>query len=363
MTVGDVPSRAMGAVITPDPTERTNAISLADTARSIGLVGAAVPVMLVALIFHQNLDTAITGAEFLVSAIIIAVLGSVLFFLIYKVNKERVPYQSEKLTFKEMIGVLKTNKPFLLLIISCFLGFGRQIQAAMNVQAANAILGGQHLILVIGLSVGVGAIVGMAVIPMLIKKFDELKVYIGVSVYGFVISMVAFFVGAFGTDGQYGMSNWYLIFPFLFLIGLQFGIVNLMPPIMTADCVDYSEYKTGKRNEGTIYAVLSLTVKVTLALSAALAILMIGLSGYDPDMNSATELVRSGFSSGSINVLVPADASGSTRNIIYFAFAALPGIFSLLAIIPMFRYKMYGKEKLRIAEELKARREAATVTA
>ena len=37
-----------------------------------------------------------------------------------------------------------------------------------------------------------------------------------------------------------------LFYASLFLIGLQFGAVTLMPMIMTADAVDYYEHKTGK---------------------------------------------------------------------------------------------------------------------
>lgn len=40
-----------------------------------------------------------------------------------------------------------------------------------------------------------------------------------------------------------------LFYASLFLIGLQFGAVTLMPMIMTADAVDYYEYETGKRME------------------------------------------------------------------------------------------------------------------
>ena len=39
-----------------------------------------------------------------------------------------------------------------------------------------------------------------------------------------------------------------------------------MPMIMTADCVDYYEYETGKRMEGAAYSILTLTIKVCLAL-------------------------------------------------------------------------------------------------
>ena len=51
-----------------------------------------------------------------------------LFGLIPLLNKERVPYTAgDKISFKDMMGALKSNKPFMLVIISYFLGFGRQM--------------------------------------------------------------------------------------------------------------------------------------------------------------------------------------------------------------------------------------------
>ena len=56
--------------------------------------------------------------------------------LIPLVNKERVTNaSSETVGFKEMFAALKSNKPFMLVIISYFLGFGRQMAMGIQVQA------------------------------------------------------------------------------------------------------------------------------------------------------------------------------------------------------------------------------------
>ncbi len=50
-----------------------------------------------------------------------------------------------------MMGALKNNKPLMLVIISYFLGFGRQMAMGIQVQAATVILGSQNLVAVLGI--------------------------------------------------------------------------------------------------------------------------------------------------------------------------------------------------------------------
>ena len=338
MTLGDVPSQAMAAVMTPDANERTGAVSVANTLKAVGMSASAAIVPIVCLIVAGGStvitengapDTPISVTEFTVSAIVVAILGCALFSLIYFFNKERVPYRAEKTGFRDMLKTLKDNKPFMLVIISCFLGFGRQIQTGIAVQAANAVLNSQNYILLIGLTGGACAIISMALIPLLIKKFDERKVYIGLSLYGLAASTVTFLVG-------YERLVPMLIF--LFLTGLQFGVVNILPVIMTADSADYYEYKSGKRAEGAIYAALSLTVKITIALSTALGLIILKIANYD--------------------ALAPVQTQATSR-LVYFAYAAIPGIFSLLSIFPILKYDLVGAKKREISAALKERREKA----
>ena len=197
MTLGDVPSQGIAAVLTPDITERTNMLSIANTFKSIGQAAPYVVVPVIAWIIPGGLDGFNPGymssAEYLVSAIFIAVVGCAMLSMICFFNKERVPYQAEKMTFKEMFGALKGNKPLVLVLVSYFLGFARQGAMAIQVQASTVIFGTPSKIIILGITTAAGTMISMAMTPLLIKKFDEKKVFIGMSVYGFVISFVSYF--------------------------------------------------------------------------------------------------------------------------------------------------------------------------
>lgn len=347
MTMGDVPSQGIASVLTPNPDERTNVVSISNTFKQVGFSACVVIVPIVCLIipggsqvfgFEGDTDTPMIAPEYLGTAILTAVLGCALFALIPLINKERVTNTStEKTTAKDMINALKNNKPFMLVIISYFLGFGRQMAMGIQVQAATVILGSQNLVAVLGIVTAVGSMISMALCPLLIKKLDEKKAYIILSVYGFAASIFSFVIGHFWFKSPDNMVLTVLFYASLFLIGLQFGAVTLMPMIMTADAVDYYEYETGKRMEGACYSILTLTIKVCLALGTAVGLIFVQQSGYYEGLTTGT-------------------FTTNTKDIIFFAYTALPGILALLSIIPMFRYDICGEKKAKISAALAERR-------
>ena len=347
MTMGDVPSQGIAAALTPNPTERTNVVSVSNTFKQVGFSSCVVIVPIICLIIPGGskvfvksceTDTPMIASEYLGTAVLTAVLGCILFAIIPMINKERVTVKNtEKTTAKDMAYALKSNVPFMLVIISYFLGFGRQMAMGIQVQAATVILGSQNLVAVLGIVTAVGSMISMALCPLLIKKTDEKKAYIILSVYGFAASVFSFVIGTLWFKSPENSVLTVLFYASLFLIGLQFGAVTLMPMIMTADCVDYYEYKTGKRMEGTCYSILTLTIKVCLALGTAVGLIFVQASGY-----------YDGLATGSFDI--------KTKNIIFFAYTALPGILALLSIIPMFKYDIVGDKKKEITKALAEKR-------
>lgn len=347
MTMGDVPSQGIASALTPNPTERTNVVSISNTFKQVGFSACVVIVPIVCLIipngsqvfgYEGESDTPMIASEYLGTAILTGVLGCLLFALIPMINKERVSVKSsEKVTGKDMINALKNNKPFMLVIVSYFLGFGRQMAMGIQVQAATVILGSQNLVAVLGIVTAVGSMISMACCPFLIKKLDEKRAYILLSVYGFAASIFSFIIGHFWFQSPDNMVLTILFYASLFLIGLQFGAVTLMPMIMTADTVDYYEYETGKRMEGVCYSILTLTIKVCLALGTAVGLIFVQSSGYYDSLSSGV-------------------FSTSTKDIIFFAYTALPGILALLSTIPMFKYDIVGEKKAKISAALAEKR-------
>lgn len=341
MSFADIPSQGMLAMLTPDPAERNKVAGVSNFVRNVGL-SASFVIVPVVCILTQSENGAIGAKEYIVSAIFIAVLGSVLLSLIYFFNKERVPYKQSSATIKEMFFMIKDNKPLMLLLLSALLGFGRSMAMGIQAQAAHAligdiniggtVIGGENTILILGGTAGIATAIGMALVPIMTKKLGEKKTFIIFSVYGAVAAGVAYAVYALG------ITSILSIVIMLFFVGLMYGSHTFLPVVMVSDCVDYYELKTGKRTEGVHFAVLTFSIKVTMAMSVAVGLIFVSLSGYNAN---ATEF------------------SMKTKNVIYMAYVLVPGISCVLSMLPILSYKLVGKEKERIAKELAERRLSA----
>ncbi|MCI5659558.1 MAG: MFS transporter, partial [Clostridium sp.] len=91
MTMGDVPSQGIASVLTPDPTERTNVVSISNTFKQIGFSACVVIVPIACLIIpggskvfvkSGETDTPMIASEFFWTAVLTAIFGCVLFALI-----------------------------------------------------------------------------------------------------------------------------------------------------------------------------------------------------------------------------------------------------------------------------------------
>ena len=84
MTMGDVPSQGIAAALTPNPTERTNVVSISNTFKQIGFSACVVIVPIVCIIipngsqvfgFEGDTDTPMIAGEYFWVAVLTALLG------------------------------------------------------------------------------------------------------------------------------------------------------------------------------------------------------------------------------------------------------------------------------------------------
>jgi Na+/melibiose symporter-like transporter len=343
-TLGDVPSNAIGAVLTPYSEERTGMLAKANILRSVGQSLHFGIVAVICIILSRSFDILTGGYEmndrdFLVSGIVIAVIGTGFFALALRA-KERVPYKAERISFRQMFGILKNNKPLLLVVLSMLLGFARTIALPIQMQSAMVLFHNANLTILAALPAGMGALLSMIFIPVLIKKFDVKKVYIGFCLYGFVAAIINFFVVI--AIGYTDILWLFIIIQFFY--GMQFGSLNI-PLILVADSVDYYEHKTGKRTEGVSFGIFGLTFKIAVALMTALGLIMVSLFGYD---NFDVDLAIAGD-----------PQMAAIRQGVWFTRIIIPGISALLSVIPILFYNLVGNKKKQICEELNARRQNA----
>ena len=127
------PSNCFGALCSPNPKERSSAISIASFLRSVGQSGGqvviiAVPAIMKAAMGQQQYKNAEgQGIDLIISTAVCA-LGMMIFVMIFFANnKERVPYTTEKVSLAESIKLVFTNKNLLMVSLTKLFGFGRGV--------------------------------------------------------------------------------------------------------------------------------------------------------------------------------------------------------------------------------------------
>lgn len=345
------PANCFGALCSPNPAERSDAISIASFLRSVGQSGGQVVIIVVGAVMkllmgqQQFKNAEGQGIDLIISTAVCA-LGMIIFVMIFFANnKERVPYTSEKVSLIESIKLVFTNKNLLMVSLTKLAGFGRGVYSTVSLYIAIYLLGSKGLKLALMLPMGIGTAVGMLIVKQVLKKFSTKKTFIIFCVYGASSLAILFIVSK--TVG----FNSSLIIPFLilnFFCGLQHGNTNVTPNIMIADCVDEMEYKTGKRQEGLAYAGYGLFSKIASAFTKYFGpFLVYTWSGYQ-------------FSKDA-NVAYAAQSDGTLSKFLAI-YTVIPAIFVILQGVPILFYDMVGEKKDRITAAL-AEKRAANETA
>ncbi len=342
------PANCFGSLCSPEPSERSSAISIASFMRSVGQSGGMVVIIVVAAIMkavmgqQQYKNAEGQGLDLVISTAVCA-LGLILFTMIFFANnKERVPFTQEKVSLKDAVKVVFTNKNLLMVALTKLTGCGRGVYGTVSLYIAIYLLGSKDLKLALLLPMGIGTAVGTLLVNFVLKKFNTKQTFILFCLYG-ASSLAILFLVSRGIGFNDG-----LIIPFLilnFFCGLQHGNTNVTPNIMIADCVDEIEYKTGKRTEGLAYAGYGLFAKVASALTKGLGPwLLYTWSGYavstDPNVAYAQQ-------------------TDGTLNKMLMIYTIIPAIFVVLQGVPILFYDMVGEKKEMITKALAERRAQA----
>ena len=370
-TVQDVPFWGLSSVITPLESERTSFIS---TARLGSTFGGILPALLVPILYQSNMGY---NKGFFVGALIFALLGCGLSILIFFVSKERVPKMDHTPSFKETFVVLGKNKLLLIVIAASVLGStmvtanqcadyignyiiiqnytdfrqifmdflpGAQSTLVPNVDAAAAYdfwIPRGTIVTTLTVAIGVGMVPAMAIFPLLRKKFSLKQIYIGSALFGFAVHGLCYVILAQDVT----KINIFILWIFLFLMGLPLGIYNVITYALIADSL---EWKTGERQEGVCFAFQTFLSKV----NAAIATFVFGQLLAQTDFKAVD---KSLVDNAGRQIFF--EQSASTQKMLLALVTIVPAVGFILTIIPMFFNKYTGKVKAQAQAELEAKRE------
>lgn len=329
----------VAVVMSPNSREREQLLSFRGISSAVGNSAPLVIVLVIAMITKAVTKTENNELNYLIAAILCAVIGTVTMLLGMSSVKERITYKDEKKNPLEGFADVIKNQHARRVLYSEFLKSFRGISTFMQPFIAAAMLGSSSKTLLFALPIGVGTMVGMLIINALLKKFTSRVLYIASGVYSVIINIIAFAIGwLYLTKGQPIILNIIFIIC-LFGTGLQFGASNLLPNMFQADILDDLELKTGKRLDASLPFVIS----IGGTLSGVIASAVVPYILYDNAATGWHSIIgyQQGLADGTAQSL-------ETKIMLLFFYTVVHGIMMFLAGVPFFTYKLTGDERERI---------------
>ena len=339
-TMVNVPYGSLHSVITDDPQEK---VSLS-TFRSIGAALPAIVIMIVlpGIVYNTTTNAAgeeiqtLKGGTLLPVAVVLSVIAMFVLWGTTKLVTERVDHSSSDnaVGFKAMISSTKsffTNRAMV----------GATIASVASVALFNSTMALNNMVFQyffhdtdkISIAM-VGSYAPMIIFMIFIgkftKKFGKKNVIVSTMLIGAISGIAAIFAPI--TPDSKGM-----ILYIVCLMGLNLGNAGFQISVwaIVADCIEASYRKTGKSEEGSLYAIYSFFRKLAQGIGQAVVALGLGAIGF---AEGETAVQPEGF--------------GEDVKNLYFIVLAIGSLIAFLAM--KFIYNIGKKEE----EEFAAKTEA-----
>lgn len=277
-TVVNVPYGAMSAAITADSGERASL----STWRSIGAGIANVIIMVGIPLVCMDDDDNLIGINVFIMSIVLGVIGFVAFQVLLKGTTERIqietpPEEKQKFNYFKAVGAFIKNRSAVGITIASIFS----LVTMHGLVTANQILFQSFFEMaklsgVISLVSYLPMAAGMALAHPMVKKYGKKEVAMIPMLFGIVAGILMAVLPIKPTTG--GLVVWMVLSMITGASSAMFGVICWA---MVSDCIDYQEYKTGRREEGTVYAIYSLGRKLAQGFGpATITLIMVGL-GYN----------------------------------------------------------------------------------
>ncbi len=277
----NVPYGSMQSVITTQSDERSSL----STWRSVGAMFAQIPVMILLpkLVYDSNTSNP-RGNVFIYIVGVMGLIGFVSFILLRKLTTERVEPKvnnEQKFNYFKTLASFFKNKPMMGVTISSVAYLALMMTVTNSMQYVfMCYFKNTDIIPIATIIAGLPIGLGIVITKPLLKKFTKKQL----CTYPFAISVVA---AGIATFVRFDNPYVWIAFIGVSMFGTCFYLTLMWA--LVADCIDYQEEKTGRREEGSIYATYSLFRKIAQGVGASIIALSLDLTGYSEKLDALSQ--------------------------------------------------------------------------
>ena len=233
--------------------------------------------------------------------------------------------EPENFTPRQMLRYLRSNKYLLIYYAGyCFTDALKTSGAVLLFVSFYLFGKSTYSILLNILNMVPGVFAAMAM-PWLLKRFDKFKVLFWCNIVNIALGLAIYFAG-------YGNTAFFLTMTVIRCIPMS--VVSILNYMFTPDCAEYGQYISGISAKGITFAIQTFSVKITSAISSALALFLLGLFRWvSVEAESFQELARLGI----------AQSDGALKGL-WIVYALVPVIGMMIATVFYLFYKLNDRD-------------------
>lgn len=325
----NIPYGSMASAISENAKDRQELSSW----RTIGatLANMVIGVVLPMFVYYVDAEgnTVLSGNNMAIAGVICSICAVICYLLCYNLTIERVKIEkeTEKFNLIHLVKYLVSNRALIGIIVAAIMLLLSQLTlSGMGQYIYPNYFGSKEALSTANMITAVLTIILAFVLPSFVDKVGKKELAIFGGVVGSVALIAAFLVH---TDNLAVWIGFYAV--------AYFGIAffNVVCWAMITDVIDDAEVRTGKRSDGTIYAVYSFARKLGQAASSGLTGGLLTLIRYSKETAFDPDVVN-----GIYNITCIVPAAG----------------FILLSLALAFIYPLNRKKVAQNVEYLKKKR-------
>jgi sugar (glycoside-pentoside-hexuronide) transporter len=265
-TLTDVPAYAMLNTMTDDLAERNTLLSVNRVFSGAGvlLYGVVLP-----LLISESVGFSATVAIAIMS--IFSAITMIPLCVKCKERNYKPEDEEESFTMKQMIRYLGKNKYLLTYYGGYIATDALKTSAAVLLFVSFYLFGNSLYSIVLNILNMVPGVFAAMAMPWLLKRFDKFKMLFWCNIVNIVLGLVIYFTG---------YDNQILFLVLTCIRTVPLSLVGILAFMFTPDCAEYGQYKSGISAKGITFAIQTFSVKITGAVSSALALFLLGLFSW-----------------------------------------------------------------------------------
>jgi Na+/melibiose symporter-like transporter len=233
--------------------------------------------------------------------------------------------EDENFTPRQMLRYLGKNKYLLTYYGGYMATDALKTSAAVLLFVSFYLFGDSLFSIVLNFLNMVPGVFAAMLMPTILKKLDKFKTLFWCNIVNIILGLLIYFVG-------YEQKVLFLVLTCIRTVPMS--IVGILAFMFTPDCAEYGEYKTGINAKGITFAIQTFSVKITGAVSSALALFLLGLFNWiSVEAESFEQLAAMGI-----------QQSATALNGLWIVYALVPVIGMIISTFFYLGYKLNDKD-------------------